>query len=149
MFHLIVEKDPTEKLENIDGFSLGDITISGDSGTLTSKGKSIMIFISLSMLLDFTASFIIDNEKQYRFEGIDSSFNFYITRENDEIVLTDSEKKIVDRCTIPELISSMWRGINSFYSTYRPLISKEDAGIKDLDESIENFKVQFLDVIDS
>ena len=153
MFDLIIELNPNETKEEIDVYSLGNITINGKYGSLTSKKdktpfQDTMIFIDIPGLLDSVVNLVIRSQRMYEYIASDSSFVFWITnRKNRGIfVITDSQKKIVSKSTKTELVQSIWQGVNNFVSIYRPYL-KDDSVTIDLDDSINKFKLEFAQIL--
>jgi len=80
-----IEIEQTELEEGIDSYTEGHITIKGRYGIISSKdmrsNQSMMIFISLSELLDGIRIFLINqNQRIYHFVGIGCSFKFIRVR---------------------------------------------------------------------
>ena len=153
MFDLIIELNPNETKEEIDVYSLGNITINGKYGSLTSNKdkppfQDTMIFIDIPGLLDSVVNLVIRSQRMYEYIASDSSFVFWITnRKNRGIfVITDSQKKIVSKSTKTELVQSIWQGVNNFVSIYRPYL-KDDSVTIDLDDSINKFKLEFAQIL--
>lgn len=131
--------------EPIDSYSLGHITIAGRNGAITSKGKipdqAMMIFISITELLCSIRQFLCDeNLKDYNFVGADSSFQFYLKREEKTLVLTNNRSNRVDSVTSSELSRSIWEGVNDFLSKYGHYITLEELIYDDLCYATEEFK---------
>ncbi len=152
MFDLTIEIHPYDLETGIDGFTTANMNIKGDYGFLTSKRdkapfQDMMIFISLSDLLDSIVNLVKKGAKEYEFVGVDSSFIFFINNKKGSYILSDSSKQVIAKSTEKELVQSIWDGVSNFYNTYRPLVKEVDGAIKDLDNSIEKFKTQFLDVL--
>ena len=151
MFEFNIELDPYSIHLGIDGYSLGDISIKGDYGYLSSSrdtgsNQSIMIFISLSNLLDGITS--LNNSKQYIFKGIDSSFDFCIFRNKKGIIVTDKKRRKIAEASKKEFIQTVWESVNKFVSKYRTSLEDGEAVTIDLDNSIKEFKKQFSDIIE-
>ena len=153
MFDLIIELNPNETEEEIDVYSLGNISINGKYGSLTSKRdeppfQDTMIFIDIPGLLDSAVDLVTKGQRIYEYIASDSSFVFWITnRKNRGIfVITDSQKSTISKSTATELVQSIWQGVNSFVSLYRPYL-KDDSITMDLNDSINKFKVDFSQIL--
>lgn len=152
MFEFDIELDPYSIYLGIDGYSLGDISIKGDYGYLSSSrdtgsNQSVMIFISLSNLLDGITS--LNNSKQYIFKGIDSSFDFYIFKNRKSIIVTDNKRRKIAEAGQKEFIQTVWESFNKFVTKYRASLEDGEAVTIDLSNSIKEFKAQFLNIIES
>ena len=134
--------------QEISGLSRGHITIRGKQGIVTSEGKepdqSMMIFISISELLDGLRRFIHDkNAATYRFVGVDSSFQFLITKVGTNRLKIEADHYVVDEVQIFSLIHAVWEGVCDFlaqYGQYRPL---EDLASDDLHAAAKSFEKTF------
>ena len=154
MFEFIIEVDSEDLKLGIEsyGYILGNITINGQYGALTSKRdqapyQEFMIFPSLSLLLDGISTLIKNNQKNYVFEGIDSSFSFYIFNNKKGIIITDTKRNKVAEINIAEFIQTIWKSIDKFVAKHKPLLEEDDGVTFDLNNSIKNFKIQFSDIL--
>lgn len=143
-----LELSSTETEGEINSFSMGHIILKGKKGNLSSKRtdttQSMMIFISLSELLYGVRSFISDvGKKNYNFVGTGSSFQFFLFKEKDEIVLRATNGQEVDRLTQLELIKAIWEGTREFTLKYSQFLEEKEIVYKDLHDSIKEFKKQF------
>lgn len=150
MFEFDIELDPRSSHLGIDGYSLGDITIKGDYGYLSSSAdtgsnQSVMIFISLSDLLYGITS--LSNAKQYVFKGTDSPFDFYILNNKNAIVITDNKRNKISETNNTDFILTIWKSVDKFVTKYRPYLEKDEAVTIDLDMSIKEFKTQFSNIL--
>ncbi|MEM7590535.1 MAG: hypothetical protein AAF383_03260 [Cyanobacteria bacterium P01_A01_bin.83] len=153
MFDLIIELNPNETEEEIDVYSLGNITINGKYGSLTSKRdkppfQDTMIFIDIPGLLDSAVDLVTKGQRMYEYIASDSSFVFWITnRKNRDIfIITDFQDRIVSKSTATELVQSIWQGVDSFISLYRPFL-KDNSIAMDLDDSINKFRIEFSQIL--
>lgn len=150
MFEFNIELDPHSLQLGIDGYSLGDITIKGDYGYLSSNAdtgsnQSVMIFISLSDLLYGIAS--LNNAKQYMFKGTDSSFDFHILNNKKAITITDNKRKKIAETSKTNFVITVWKSVNKFITKYRPYLEKDEAVTIDLNGAIKEFRTQFSDIL--
>lgn len=147
MFEFLIEMDQGDLQLGVDKLSLANIEINGNHGYLSSDGQAMMIFISLSDLLCGISSFIVNNKKQYIFEGVDCSFRFFVFNSNGTIHITDSKKNEVVETNTTEFIQSIWRGVDKFFTKYRPYFENDDDVISHLDRTLDKFKIQFADIL--
>lgn len=154
MFELILEVDLEDLKLGIEsyGYTLGNITINGQYGSLTSKRdkapyQECMIFLSLSLLLDDISTLIKNHQKQYIFEGIDSSFSFYIFNNRKGIMIADSKRNKVAETNTTEFIQTIWKSVDKFVTKHRPYLEEGDGVTIDLNNSIAEFKTQFADIL--
>lgn len=153
MFEFNIELDPYSLELGIDGYSLGDITIKGKYGLLSSNrdigsNQSMMIFLSISLLLDGILSLIVENKKQYKFEGIDCSFSFLIENKKETLLIKDFKQNIIAQSTPIEFIKSIWKTVNKFVTKYRAYLEESDGVTIDLDISMNDFKTQFSEYLE-
>ena len=147
MFDFLIELDSEDLKLGVDGFCQGDMTIKGQQGSASSDGRTMMIFISLTQLLNGIRRLAKKEIKEYKFVAIEGGFLFYITNINDTWILTDKKDKIIIESSRNDFIQSIWEGVDRFYSTYRPLVKEVDSGITDFDNSIKKFKTQFSEIL--
>lgn len=132
----------------IDGLSRGHISIKGSKGLVTSKGKqpdqSMMIFLSVVEILDGIRHFMLDHyASTYNFVGVDSSFQFSVTKlEGDRIRLT-GDQGIMDEVETTEMIQTIWKEISIFLSRYGSSIKSHDPVADDLVSAVDSFKGAF------
>lgn len=131
--------------DKIDGFTLGHMTISGSQGLATSKGiqpnQSMMIFLSIIELLDGIRQFILaKNVSNYRFVGIDSSFQFSMTKQECGRIRLTGSQGIIDEVETIELSQSIWKGVSAFLYCYEPFIRPDDPVADDLHFAVDSFK---------
>lgn len=134
--------------KEIDGFSRGHITINGSRGSCTSKDhkpdQSMMIFLSMTLLLDGVRQFIIDNKSlNYNFVGVGCSFQFYIKKVEANAVVLNCDQQEIDTISVNEFTMALWVAINSMLSKYKGIQTFDEAIFKDLISSIENYKETF------
>ncbi|MEU7021919.1 hypothetical protein ABZ990_14830 [Streptomyces sp. NPDC046203] len=92
------------------GFDLGDMTVTGDLGTVESAGRvpdqSMMIHLSAVLLLDGLAAFLRDGTRAFRFAAADSSFGLTVRRSKGGVSVA-GEKGVVAWTTAGELASAV------------------------------------------
>jgi hypothetical protein len=105
--------------EEIDEYSLGDIEISANGKTLSSKGDSknlMMVFISMFELSDGIVRLIHKkSEKSYEFVGTDSSFRLLFDYQGDSLSITHPPQQDILKITETEIVSALrecWKEID-------------------------------------
>jgi hypothetical protein len=135
--------EPSPRVEQIDSYSLGYMTVTGEYGEASSKksGQSIMILLSMIELMDDVSDFLNDTEtKKYRFIAIDSSFRFVIRkRESNKISIYYKRRKL-DTTSELQLVSSIYDCVSNFYNKYHNTIDTRDRISEDLCKSKNDFK---------
>lgn len=124
--------------DDIDGFSLADLTIKIDETVFSTKQNvkyRLMIFIVLTDLLDGLTKLLKNEKKEYQLLSISSSFYLNITKKDDYIILTDNinEKKV----PVNLFLNSLNIEVSQFYNLVK---DKEDAAIEDFMEAYSGFK---------
>lgn len=124
--------------DEIDGFSLADLTIKIDETVFSTKENvkyKLMIFIVLTDLLDGLTKLIKNEKKECILLGISSSFYLKFLKKDDYIVLADntSEKEVL----VSQFISSLNIELFQLYNLVK---DKEDAAIEDFLEAYSSFK---------
>lgn len=147
MLVFVIELPPGE-IEEINSFSLGHMTFHGENGCLTSKNlipdQSMMIFLSIVQLLDGTRLFLTDPGKDvYNFVGVDCSFQFFLLKGKDKLILKSIKKEEIDEIKPPEFIKAVWKGIREFMLQYGHYLDNEEIIADDLHSSIREYKKQF------
>jgi glutamate-1-semialdehyde aminotransferase len=140
--------------ESICSLSLGHMTVVGHYGKTTSKGESsraaMMIFITMTDLLNGIRQLILDESiKSYNFVGVDSSFQFYVKRENSNLVIKDSFNRKIDEVSSLQLVHSVWEGVQEFLSKYGHYIGSEEMVYEDIKYSTEEFKKVFSELLNN
>lgn len=124
--------------DDIDGFSLADLTIKIDETVFSTKQNvkyRLMIFIVLTDLLDGLTKLPKNEKKEYQLLSISSSFYLNITKKDDYIILTDNinEKKV----PVNLFLNSLNIEVSQLYNLVK---DKEDAAIEDFMEAYSGFK---------
>ncbi|NHB58283.1 hypothetical protein G9F32_09655 [Acinetobacter sp. 194] len=127
-----------EFYDDIDGFSLADLTIKIDETVFSTKQNvkyRLMIFIVLTDLLDGLTKLLKNEKKEYQLLSISSSFYLKITKKDDYIILTDNinEKKV----PVNLFLKSLNVEVSQLYNLVK---DKEDAAIEDFIEAYSGFK---------
>ena len=145
-FEFLIELDSEDLKLGIDGYSQGNITINGEYGSISSE-YTMMIFVSLSLLLYGIKQLASKEIEEYKFVAVEGGFSFYLTNTDNIWVLTDKKNDIIAESSLSNFVQSIWRGVNEFQCTYKPLIEEVDVGIKDFEESVEDFRTQFSEIL--
>lgn len=146
MLIIKIELEQAEIMEEIHSFSMGHMTIEGQGLFISSKCKnrSMMIFVSISQLLDEIVSFVDSkNQNKYNFVGVDSSFQFYLIKSKKEILVTDVKRRLIHQGSQSEVIASFWEGVKDFLLRYGYLIGTTEIILNDLKNSISRFTCRF------
>jgi len=145
---LVFKIEIAEFEEEIDSYTRGHITLQGRHKTISSKlsnkNQSMMIFISLSELLDgICAVLSIPERKTYDFVGVGCSFEFFVVKKDASIlILTTAKNELIDEITHRTFIEIIWQEVKIFMLNYGDLL--ESGSVKnDLTNSIEDFKKCF------
>ena len=147
IFHIEIEQDELE--EGIDSYTRGHITIKGRYGIISStsmkSNQSMIIFISISELLDGIRIFLINQSQRiYHFVGVGCSFQFIIVKQrSNQFKLTNLKSEIIDEMTRLELVESFWKEVKSFVLNFSDYLGEDEIVKNDLTVSIEEFKNQF------
>ena len=152
MFDLVIKIHPYDLEQGVDSYSTANLTINGKNGSLTSKREEppyqdMMIFISISELLDKVVQLVKNQAKDYQFNGVDSSFVFNISNRNGTFYVKDSKHNLIAECTPVDLVKSIWLGVSKIVNKYRPFLENDDGVTKDLDMSIKEFKTEFSNIL--
>lgn len=134
-----------ESLNDIDSFSMGNITITGPHGVISSLSKvpdqSMMIFLSISLLLDQVRALIEDVEdgKDINFVGIDSSFQFWVRKEGGQIYIEDVKRNAIGEEVVEDFAQALLGEVRKFIA---PLMDKlrHESVYEDICSSLEKFE---------
>ena len=147
IFNIEIEK--IELKEGIDSYTRGHITIQGEHRVISSKemrnNQSMMIFVSISELLDGIRVFLINpNKKKYHFVGVGCSFQFFIVKQAlNKFKITNLKSEIIDEVTQFELVEAIWQEVKAFMLKYGDFLNEKEVVKNDLTYSVEEFKKQF------
>jgi hypothetical protein len=130
------------------GFDLGDMSVTGGLGTADSAGRTpdqgMMIYLSVTQLLDSLRAFLSGNGKTLTFTGVDTSFSLVFRRSKDGISVAFKDG-IIARTASDELASAVLGAAESLSLTlppgdpaapdyadalaaFRPLVSRHEHG---------------------
>ena len=132
---------------DISPFDLGDIEIIGLDSIISSKEKlpsqSMMLFISICELLDKIRNVLANKRVKYLiFSSVDSSFGLRISREKENIILSDGNNEV--KASIKELYLSLYASCASFYDEYSYVLENRHH-YYDLKDSLTQFKSYMKD----
>lgn len=130
----------------ISGFELGGIEIFHNENIISSKNKfpdqSMMIFISISDLLEGIISISKNKKQQFRFIGTDSSFIINFEISNKYIFLESLDEKIKIEYDI--FIENLYNSSLLFYEKYVKEIGYNDSVMVDLQNSLIRYKNELM-----
>ncbi|MGW7296574.1 MULTISPECIES: hypothetical protein [unclassified Streptomyces] len=125
------------------GFDLGHMDVRGSEGEASSRDRTpdqaMMIYLSLTLLLDGLRQFLTGRDRTYESAAVDSSFSLHFARRGDGLVETSHAGEVVDRSTEKELAGSVFRAAEQFGRTHLPGLPPDDAGREDLEASPAQF----------
>ncbi|MET8622481.1 hypothetical protein ABZW30_01750 [Kitasatospora sp. NPDC004669] len=125
------------------GFDLGDIEISGDGSSVSSVGKlpdqGMMIFPSLSLLLDQVRQPVSSGRGTVEFCGVDSSFQVKFTVAKG-VVTAVGEQGEIGRMSVPDFIGALLAAVSSFSEGELSRLSEVDPVRDDLACAIADFR---------
>ncbi len=142
----------------VHSLSMGDLTIIGTEGTVTTKDHprySMMVFLSISFFMDTLCSFFfkesLRSSRGCEFDGVDGSFTAYILRENKRdlkhMIAIKVFGNIISREPVTQFIREFWQSVEPFVNSHRPNFKDTDTGVSDLDESMTAFAEAFADIL--
>lgn len=148
MLTLILELNQIESTPEITVFSLGDMTLSGSFGTVTSKDRSpdqsMMIFLSVVTLLDELRVFLQNKAlTTHRYVGIDTSFQINFTKHPNNLIEITHRTDPIDIVSPQEIIRAIYGGVQIFLNRYSPYVRNDDPVTGDLHASFEAFSRAF------
>jgi len=125
----------------ISGFELGNIDICIDDVEITSRNKfpsqAMMIFVSITDLLD-CIRFLIENKKQrITFNATDSSFSLNFKKNGKLINIENNNKKCV--ANLYDFSKVLYESAAMFSSAYLNKI-KDVSVFSDLENSLKDFE---------
>ncbi|MEN1884556.1 hypothetical protein [Streptomyces mirabilis] len=105
------------------GFDLGDMSVTGGLGTADSAGRTpdqgMMIYLSVTQLLDSLRAFLSGHGKTLTFTGVDTSFSLVFRRTKDGISVAFKDG-IIARTASDELASAVLGAAESLSLTLPP-----------------------------
>lgn len=126
------------------GYDLGHVDVSGSLGEATSRGgardRAMMIYLSLTLLLDGLRRFLSGRDRSYTSAAVDSSFSLTFKRSKGGLIETTHEGDLVDRSTPREVAAAVYTGAREFAADNLPQLPVDDAGREDLEQSLTEFE---------
>ncbi|MEU5308143.1 hypothetical protein [Streptomyces sp. NPDC021562] len=127
------------------GFDLGHIDVRGDRGEASSRNhtpdQAMMIYLSLTLLLDGLRRFLPGRDRFFTTSAVDSSFSLTFRRAKDGSIETVHDGKVIDRSSVPDLASAVHTGAERFATPRLSLLPGDDAGREDLEKSLAEFGI--------
>lgn len=124
------------------GFDLGDITVTGDQGSVTSRGhtpdQSMMVYLSVTQLL-YNLTLLHRTGKQQKFVGVDSSFTIWFQCTKKGVKVT-SGGVMIGHVQKTDLFREVIRAVDEFCAREIPALPESDVGRKDLLASLKEFR---------
>lgn len=132
------------------GFDLGHMTLRGTDGTVSSCGRrpdqSMMIYLSLSQLLDGLRQLLERGRGTYSFGAVDSSFTLHFRLAKGGTLVTRSGGAggpLIDRFPAAEAAADLAAAATDFTAGALPSLPPDDAGAQDLTGSLAEFTAAF------
>ncbi|MFF3879110.1 hypothetical protein [Streptomyces sp. NPDC001978] len=133
------------------GFDLGHVDVHGSAGEASSRGRTpdqaMMIYLSLTLLLDGLRRFVSGRERVYSSSAVDSSFSLTFKQGKDGSIETVHDGALIDRSSAKDLATALHAGAERFATTHLYLLPADDAGREDLEKSLAEFG-RFLSRLD-
>ncbi|WP_371776120.1 hypothetical protein [Streptomyces sp. NBC_01438] len=108
------------------GFDLGDITCKGENGVAGSFGhtpdQGMMIYISVTLLLDSLRIFFSGKESAVSFTGADTSFQLDFRRDGKGVVSVSTKGELLGKSSLDDLA----------HAVLRPALELADGRLSDL-----------------
>jgi hypothetical protein len=133
----------------IHGLDLGHVTLSGPTGTATSKGRTpdqaMMLFPSITDLLDGVARLASAKKSApFRFVGTDCSFSIVFGREKGDRMSLAAGGEKLGTVPVNELVEALWAGVTDLLrrdgSRFdRTADASSEAAFGDFDAAVARF----------
>lgn len=129
----------------ISGTTLGHIAITGENGSISTKIDSdkVMIFITLTQLLDSVRVFIEQNKNITSLKlGMDAWFEPVLAKKGNayQILHPRYRKKMISTSTKAELTEEVLRVAKTTYERYKKDFQHNDSGKIGLSDAIRDFE---------
>ncbi|MEU3462438.1 hypothetical protein ABZ721_21190 [Streptomyces sp. NPDC006733] len=125
------------------GFDLGHMEVEGNLGVYSSRAQvpdqAMMIYVSVSLLLDGLRSLVEAGRGGYTFGGVDSSFSLKFSLTKDGTLTTRAPGTPVDRSDVRTVVAAVWAAAREFAAARLPGLPPDDAGRQDLEMSLAAF----------
>ncbi|TLS46788.1 hypothetical protein FE633_06590 [Streptomyces montanus] len=133
------------------GFDLGHVDVSGSEGQASSRDhtpdQAMMIYLSVTLLLDGLRRFLSGRARTYASSAVDSSFSLDFRREKRGTISTSHQGSPVDRSSAEDVAAAVFDAAEEFARTHLGELPADDAGRTDLEQSLAEFR-RFLDQLD-
>ena len=127
-----------------EGYELGDMEVIGSSGTASSRGhnpsESMLIYISLSDMLDGLTPLIKRGRGSFKFEGTRSSFSLRFTLKKNHPMVIESGKTVIDESPAMAVASALWSATQEFTHQHLATLPEHGQVRYVLEESISKFQ---------
>lgn len=123
------------------GFDFGDMDVVGDLGSASSTDDgmgAMMIFPSVSMLLDELCALVDRGRGGFDYLGLSSGFSLNFTLMKRRMAVRARRVKIIDG-DAGQVLDAVWEAVNEFATRELPLLEADDPGRTDLEASIASF----------
>lgn len=122
-------------VEKPDEYTMGYMTIENDGQTLDSKDISgrglMMVFFSLTSLLESVVKLNEFKPKDFRFVGEDSSFILIFQKFGKNNINILKDKKIFCTVTFNDFARAIWELSESLFDEYDGLFEADNIAVKD------------------
>lgn len=134
MVHIFFKLDDSS-LETPNEYTMGHLTIESDGVKLESECMSgrglMMVFFSITSLLEAVVKLSQINVDEYKFVGEDSSFILYFKKGKNGNINVIKEKTIFFELKFDEMVKAIWSLSESFLNLYGDQMRETSAAKKD------------------
>ncbi|MEU1204780.1 hypothetical protein [Nocardia sp. NPDC005825] len=122
------------------GFDFGDMDVVGDLGSASSGdgGQSMMIFLSVTMLLDELSALIERGRGGFDWMGISSGFSLNFTLMKGRMRVRAGRVEITDTAAV-HVLDAVQQAVREFAARQLPLLDAKDIGRNDLEDSMASY----------
>ncbi|MBN1205868.1 MAG: hypothetical protein JXB05_13200 [Myxococcaceae bacterium] len=125
------------------GFDLGHMTIAGEKGICTSRGKkpdqAMMLAIAITDLLYGLERFLKEGQREYTFIGTDSSFAVRFQRTKKGLIAVRCGTTLLGEVEATPMYRAVLSGVESFLGQPGNQLPGDDPVREDLLTAIEEF----------
>ncbi|MER6996966.1 hypothetical protein [Streptomyces sp. NPDC000410] len=126
------------------GFDLGDIACIGDLGESSSEGRTpdqgMMIYLSVTLLLDNLAQFLNSRARTLHFTGTDTSFGLTFQRDKTGTFSISSGNNLLARASKREITEAVLLAAEELAATKLLQLSGSDAARSDYSAALHEFR---------
>ncbi|MEV0464249.1 hypothetical protein AB0I30_25010 [Nocardia tengchongensis] len=122
-------------------FDFGDMTVVGDLGSASSEDDgmgAMMIFVSVSMLLEELSALVERGRGGFNYMGMSSRFSLNFTLMKRRMAVRTGRVAIVDG-DAGQVLDAVLQAANEFAARELPLLAADDGGRTDVEGSIAIF----------